>query len=115
MLKFSLKRIFALRGIEKRPAFLVKHGFSRQQASKFLRHDNPLFKVEHLERLCIALNCTPSDLFNWTPDAQKSLPEMHSLNALHQTEKTFNLQQLVKDVPSDRLALIANLLEELKK
>ena len=115
MLKFNVKRILALRGIEKRPAFLVKHGFTYQLATKFLHYDSPTVKVAHIERLCVALNCTPNDLFEWKADANTVLPETHSLNALQKAEKTLNLQQLVKDIPSDKLALIEKLFEELKK
>jgi len=115
MLKFNVKRILALRGIEKRPSFLVKHGFTYQQATRFLRHANPILKVKHIEALCVALNCTPNDLFEWKADTNTVLPEMHSLNALNRGERTPSVRQMLKDIPSDKLELIEKLFEELKK
>ncbi|CAN5392224.1 hypothetical protein BH10ACI1_BH10ACI1_07120 [soil metagenome] len=114
MLKFNPKRIFGLRGIEQPVGFLVKMGFNYPQASKFLNRDNPMIKLRHIERLCIALNCTPNDLFEWRKDTDTVLPETHSLNALDKGEKMSNLRQMVKDIPSDKLAEIERLMNELK-
>ena len=115
MLKFNPKIILGLRGIEKPVGFLVRLGFAYPQASRFLKAANPMVKIEHIEQLCIALNCTPNDLFEWKTGGDTVLPEGHSLNALNRGEGTKNLQQMVKDIPSDKLALIESLLDELKK
>ncbi|CAN5468511.1 hypothetical protein BH10ACI1_BH10ACI1_24610 [soil metagenome] len=114
MLKFNPKRIFALRGVEKRSGFLVRLGFSYPQATQFLKSGNPSVKVRHIEQLCIALNCTPNDLFEWKPDTNTVLPDAHSLNTLDKGAAAKSLQQMVKDIPSERLAEIENLLEGLK-
>src|SRR5689334_12986875 len=109
MLKFNPQRIFALRGIDKPTAFLVNLGFEYPQASKFLKSDFILVKTAHVEKLCVALNCTPNDLYEWTPDTKTVLAESHSLNALNKGGETKNLQELVKDIPSDKLRLIEQL------
>ncbi|MGC2236989.1 MAG: helix-turn-helix transcriptional regulator [Pyrinomonadaceae bacterium] len=114
MLKFNPKRVFALRGVEKKSGFLVRLGFTYPQATKFLKAGKPTIKVSHIEQLCVALNCTPNDLFEWKTDQNTILPGGHSLNALNRGEEVKNLQQMVKDVPSDKLALIENLLDALK-
>lgn len=114
MLKFNPKQIFALRGIDNPTNFLVKMGFSYPQASKFLRKKSDVVKISHISRLCVALNCTPNDLFEWQADANTVLPESHSLSALEKGEKTRNLRELVKDIPADKLPLIESLLNELK-
>lgn len=114
MLKFNPKRIFELRGIEKPVGFLVKLGFDYPQASRFLKAEMPMIKIKHIERLCVALNCTPNDLFEWKADANTVLPDAHSLNALDKGAAAKSLQQIVKDVPSDRLAEIESLVNQLK-
>ncbi len=114
MLLFNPKKIFLQRGIEKTTGFLVKIGFSYSTASRFLKSKSRFVKIRDIERLCIALNCTPNDLFEWQADAKSVLPENHSLNALEKSGQTKNLRELVKDIPSDKLKLIENLLEELK-
>jgi hypothetical protein len=115
MLLFNPKRVFALRGIVRMSGFLVRLGFNYTQATKFLKAGKPTIKIKHIEQLCVALNCTPNDLFEWKAETNTVLPETHSLNRLQKAEKMQNLQQLVRDIPSDKLNLIASLLEELKK
>lgn len=115
MLNFNPKNIFAKRGIEKTTAFLVgKLGMDYSTASRFLKSKSRFVKINDIEKLCIALNCTPNDLFEWKPDTNTVLPETHSLTALEKREPTKNLQDLVKDIPSHKLALIEQLLSELK-
>jgi len=115
MLKFNPKNVFLLRGIQKTTGFLVKIGFSYPKASSFLESKSRFVQIKDIEKLCIALNCTPNDLFEWKPDTNTVLPDSHALNALLNTGETKNLQQLVKDIPAEKLKLIENLLEELKK
>lgn len=114
MLKFNPKNIIAKRGIERTSAFLVgKIGMDPSTASRFLKTHCRSVRVSDIEKLCIALNCTPNDLFEWKPDADTVLPENHSIFALEKTEAK-NLQELVKDIPAHKLALIEQLLNELK-
>jgi DNA-binding Xre family transcriptional regulator len=114
MLKFNLKKIFALRGIEKTTAFLVNLGMSYPAASRYLKPNRQTIRIGDIENLCVALNCTPNDLFEWKPDQKTALPEAHSLNALKKGDKQKNLRELVKDIPSEKLSLIEDLLSDLK-
>ena len=114
MLKFNPKRIFELRGIEKPVGFLVKLGFDYPQASRFLQARSPMLKIRHIERLCVALNCTPNDLFEWSAGKDEFLPDAHSLKILEKDASAKSLREMVKDVPSDRLAELEALVEQLK-
>ena len=107
--------MFLQRGIEKTTAFLVNLGLDYSTASRFLKSKSQFVKVRDIERLCIALNCTPNDLFEWQADANAILPETHSLRRLEKNHEAKNLQQLIKDVPSDKLAQVESLLNELKQ
>lgn len=115
MLKLNVKSLLELRGIQKTTGFLVKLGFNYPKATRFLEIEHSQIKLRDLEKLCLALNCTPNDLLEWKPDANTVVPETHALNELKNTGSTKNLQQLVKEIPAERLKLIENLLEELKK
>lgn len=114
MLKFNLKNILGMRGIQKRVGFLSRIGLTYPMAHKLLKSSPVSIKIEHIQQLCVALNCTPNDLFEWKPDANTILPDGHSLNALNKSAGAKNLQEMVKDIPSDKLALIEMLLNELK-
>lgn len=114
MLKFNPRRIFALRGIEKPSAFLTRQGIAASTASKFMKAQSSMFKIKYVEMICVLLNCTPNDLFDWKPDANKPLPETHPLNALQRTEKIANIREMLHDMPVEKLAQLENLVNELK-
>lgn len=114
MLNFKLSRIFALRGIDKPFAYLVRSGFSRATASNLLNDRVVQVKVGHLETICRALNCTPNDLFEWTPSEGRPLAENHPLNNLKREKTPARLSQIVKDIPVDKLHMVEELLNQLK-
>lgn len=114
MLNFKLSRIFALRGIDKPFAYLMKLGFSRATASNLLNDRVLNVKVWHLERLCGALNCTPNDLFEWAPSEGRPVPDNHPLNSLKREKTPARLSQIVKDIPVDKLHMVEELLNQLK-
>lgn len=49
---------------------LIQQGFSRFQIHR-LKHDEPITTVT-LDRLCTLLDCTPVDILEYTPDADKT-------------------------------------------
>ena len=111
MFTLNLARVLRLRGIENHQKFLIKLGFSPQPAYNFLNGVAAQIKFDQLERLCLALNCTPNDLFEWQPDAQQqAVADTHSINSL----KKKDLPALLKDVPLERFDEIANMLNDLK-
>jgi DNA-binding Xre family transcriptional regulator len=88
MLNFNPKNVFSMRGIEKTTSFLVgRLGMDYSTASRFLKSKSQFVKIKDIEKLCIALE---------------------------KRKETKNLQELVKDIPSNKLALIEQLLNELK-
>ena len=115
MLIYNLRRVFALRGIDKPFAFLVKNGFPPASATNMLKNYPLVFKVKSLEKLCVALNCTPNDLFEWRDGKNESLAENHSLNSLRKEPVSKNFCEIMKDVPLERAAEVESFLEGLKK
>lgn len=110
MLTVNLKRVFALRGVERPAAFMLKHGINRQTANNLLNQQTSVVKIEHIEMLCRLLNCTPNDLFEWD-DTANSLPATHSLNDLKRTMSAKNILQTAKDIP---LGEVERLIDERK-
>ncbi|MFM2386106.1 MAG: hypothetical protein RL660_863 [Bacteroidota bacterium] len=51
------------RHIVAKHAFLLKHGFSRQTATKVLQGKQYIINVVQLQALCDGLQCTVDDLF----------------------------------------------------
>lgn len=114
MLVFNQKKVLAMRGVDKIIGYLVKIGFTYQAANRYLRSNSKNVKVADIERLCLALNCTPNDLFEWRQDANTVVAENHALRGLEADGEQKNLQQMVKDIPAEKLKKIEELLEELK-
>lgn len=113
MLIYNLRRILALRGIDKPHAFLVKNGFATSTASNMLSFYPIVFKVRSMEKLCIALNCTPNDLFEWRESENSAVPENHPLKSLVR-EKVKHISEIVKDLPVEKLNELEAIINELK-
>jgi len=114
MLVFNPRRIFALRGVEKPTSFLVKQGIAPSTAIKFMKAYSSMFKTSYVEMICVGMNCTPNDLFDWHPDTKTTLAENHPLRALERTEKIANIRELLHDMPVEKLAQIEDLVNQLK-
>jgi DNA-binding Xre family transcriptional regulator len=110
MFILNVKRILRLRGVEQHYKFLLKLGFTHATAKILLSSRAQRVTLEYLERLCIALNCTPNDLIEWQADNQQPVAETHSINGL----KKKNLNALLNEVPVDKFEQIADILQDLK-
>ena len=114
MLKFNPRRVFALRGIQNDLTLMMKNGFGRGTANNILNFNNRSIKTEHIEKLCVLLRCTPSDLYEWKPDSKTVVPDDHPLHTLRRSENEATLTAIVKDLPLDKLDKVAAFLSELK-
>jgi DNA-binding Xre family transcriptional regulator len=110
MFILNVKRILRLRGIEKHYKFLLSLGFVPATANILLSSTAQRVTLEHLEKLCLALNCTPNDLIEWHDDNTKPVAETHSINSL----KKKDLNTLLNEVPVDKFEQIADILQDLK-
>lgn len=106
MLIFNPKRMFERRQIDKPHRELVKTGIAPSTATNLLNYHNFRVTVEHIEKICLALNCTPNDLFEWQSNENKPIPESHALNSLKPAEKPENLSELIKTIPVEKLSQI---------
>jgi len=114
MLIYNLRRVLALRGIDKPHTFLIKNGFAASTASNMLTYYPVVFKVKAMEKLCIALNCTPNDLFEWRAAENSAVPENHPLHSLVR-EKAKHISEMVKDLPVEKLSELEAIINDLKK
>ena len=75
-----------LRGITQPYAFLRRKGFSRNVASRLGTEKMAGLTPGHIEKLCVALKCLPSDLFYWVADKEERATESHPLWKIRQQE-----------------------------
>ncbi len=71
--------ILKIRKITTPFAYLLKLGISSASVNKMLSGKSVQINFKQLTSLCVALNCTPNDLFALR---EMSLPEQHQLNKL---------------------------------
>ena len=114
MLYFNIKRILDLRGIDKPYAFLAKNGFASQTATNMINNRVGHIKPAQMEKLCLLLNCTPNDLFDWQPDKNTSVPDNHALKSLVKEKESLSISELVKSLPVEKLGKLGEIVQGLK-
>ncbi|MCC6725145.1 MAG: helix-turn-helix transcriptional regulator [Saprospiraceae bacterium] len=112
MLSLNLTPIFKARGIERPYSFLVKAGLTSHVAHAILSSETRSFRLDHIELLCRALICEPSDLVLYTPDKNHPLPQEHPLNNLKQPESVKDLGATLANMPFKQLKEIAKQISE---
>ncbi len=80
MLLFNLNRVVAIKGEKKSKAAILEAGVPYQTYLRMMKNKASFVTADILERLCLALKCTPNDLYQWIPSA--NAPENHPLEAM---------------------------------
>ena len=102
-----------LRGIDQHYHLMLKLGFVPSTARSFLSGEITLIKLEQIEKLCVALNCTPNDLLEWRPPENQANPDEQALIKLKRGGEE-DLPKLLSEIPSDKFEQILDILQELK-
>lgn len=110
MLQLNLQRIFKARGIEQPYKFLVRSGFVPFTAHKYKNGKVEHIRLDHIEKLCVALNCTPNDIFEWQPENLLDDRADHPLQKIRTRQKRANLNQLLSTMPLEKLEEIEKML-----
>jgi|ERR1043166_2451935 DNA-binding Xre family transcriptional regulator len=113
MLKLDIQRIFALRGISNPFSQLMKLGLARPTAWNLVSGSVGSIKTKHLEKICEFLNCTPNDLYQWTPSSDAKNVETHPLRGLRRDVKAARYNELIRNVPIDKIAKVEQMLTNL--
>mgnify|MGYP001413908712 CR=1 FL=1 len=114
MLKLNINTLAQARGIKNLTAHLMNFGFTYQPAFRLASGKTKSLPIHSIEKLCLALNCTPSDLFIFQPQANEPVPENHPLKSLIPKSEPVNLTNIANDIPIAKLPEFSKKLEELK-
>lgn len=114
MLVLNVARVIRLRGYHQVFAFLYNNGFNRSIASKLVNNRAYEIKTDQIEKLCLLLNCTPSDLFEWRPDANTVVGENHALRSIVRENGPPPITSIIQTVPIEKLEQISRELNERK-
>jgi len=111
MLQLNLKRIFKARGIEQPYKFLAQSGFVPFTAHKYKNGKVEHMRLDHIEKLCTVLNCTPNDIFEWSPDDLLDDRADHPLQKIRTREKKIEITKLLSKMSLEKLEEIEKLIE----
>lgn len=114
MLIFNALRILEMRGIERPYSYLRQNGFTHSMAGNIINNRIFRFNIEHIEQLCLLLNCVPNDLFEWRDDKSKTIAENHPIQQLKRGQTTQHISRLVKDLPIEKLGKLSQMIEDLR-
>jgi DNA-binding Xre family transcriptional regulator len=110
MLKLGLQSVFKARGIENPFTFLRKAGISYHSATAIINNQYNAIRFDHMTIICDKLNCTPNDLFTYVPTANENLSPEHPLNSLKKENKPADLAGILRTIPLNQLAEIADII-----
>ena len=113
MLSLNLLPIFKARGIERPYSFLVKAGLTPHTANVLLNSKTKVFRLDHIEKLCLLLKCEPSDLLVWNPNKNEIIDKDHPLTKLkHSGSPTIDLKATLLNMPYKELKSFSSRLSE---
>lgn len=113
MLTLNLYPIFRARGIERPYTFLVKAGLTPHTANVLLNSKTKVFRLDHIEKLCLILKCEPSDLLAWNPNKNEIIDEGHPLTKLkHSESPTIDLKATLLNMPYKELKSFSSRLSD---
>ena len=102
-----------LRGVDDHYKMLLEIGFAPATVRRFLRNEHWRMDFENIEKLCLALNCTPNDLFEWRP--KENLPHIED-KALLKLKRDANsdVSKMLGSLPIEKIEQIADIIQDLK-
>lgn len=115
MLDINLRTIFRLRNIEKPRQWLVKQGITPQNADRLLSNEQKHIKFTDLERICLGLKCSPTDLFIWQPDSEADNIPGHPLQAIRPENTVPDVISKLQDSPLNELRLVDDFIKKLRE
>ena len=94
-LQFDVQRMLKIRGVQTFAPFMKAAGISYKTALDMVAGRYGSIKWSQMEKLCLALNCTPNDLFKWKGDGS-DLPANSELLKLIRPETSPNIMDKLK-------------------
>lgn len=115
MLYLNLQRVISQRGIASPNKLLIKHGFTAYTASRILTNQVSGLSNEQLEKVCLALRCTPNDIYSWQKPTDANISADHPLHELVPKPQHLDMVQQLQELPLEKLEAIRKFIEEMPK
>lgn len=109
MLTIDIARLCSDRNITHPRKFLLALGFYPQAVTLILSGKRARLDNRQLEQLCLALRCTPNDLYSWHP-GQATVDEQHPIRDLVRPAKP-SISELLNKVNHEEIEELRALIE----
>lgn len=114
MLEYNIQSLFRARNIKEKIKFLTNHDISLNLAHRICSGQYDKISIEVMEKLCRAFNCTPNDIYRFTPDSEADKSELVALNKIAHPETAFTDTQVLYNLPLDKLSELAAIINAKK-
>lgn len=115
MLTLDIARIAVEKGIKDPSIFMRRLGFGSKYITAILRKKGSVrLSNAQIETLCLALHCTPNDLYSWQEDEGKSIAGGHPIRALVRVKKA-SIPDLLQSLPPEKIDKVRELMMQLKE
>ena len=114
MLRLNLNRLFEERGIENPTLYFRKNGFSLHTTHRILNQQVDSISYKNLEKICLLLNCTIDDIFQWYPSDSLDLKQNHALQKLIRGSNPGMLTNKLKKLPMHKIEEVRKFIEQLE-
>ena len=102
MLHYNIERAILMRGHINPKSYLKRMGFTRFIISNLLSKPKNI-RMEHIEKLCLDLHCTPNDLMEWIPSESEPIEDNHPLTKLRRNGLSTPVYSALLSVPAEKL------------
>ena len=92
--------------------WLGQLGYKRQTASRMIKKPGVRIDLRDLEKLCVALNCTPNDILHWKEDKRQNLAPQHPLHKLKPVAIPHIPVDKIKALPPEQQATLLAIIHE---
>jgi DNA-binding Xre family transcriptional regulator len=112
MIRYNFDRVFKARGISRPFTFLKNAGFSDNFATKIKNSKVKRIDLTEIEKLCILLQCTPNDFFEWEPDDETQVGNDHPIQMIRKSDKVIDISKTLNSIPLGQLGEIEQMINE---
>ncbi len=116
MLKFNVQKLLKNKGVINPTMYLQKAGLASGTATKYKNSELRNMRLDHLEKLCEIMNCTPNELLEWIPNSEQLKNKNHPLMPLLKRKENMTLaSEGISYLALNDLEKVVKFIDELKK
>lgn len=115
MLRLFVKEYMIKKGLKAKPKVLTDMGIPFNTAKEILKGNTKSIKHEILELLCMRLNCSVEDLYDYKPEPHRRVAENHPMYKLYRPLAPLSPSDIIKDFNPEQLDETIRIVDKMRK